>query len=86
MQTGTLVNAINNTFMQIEAENRVKTIRDADGKNRMVIGKWDAKQYGILGSDQNGIRRILIGQAPGDGRSGIWVSKEGVDVIEELEA
>lgn len=86
MHTDTLVNAINDNFRQLEAENRVKAIRDADGKNRMIIGQWDANQYGILGSDAKGVRRILIGQNPKTGVSGIWVSKDGIDVITELMA
>lgn len=86
MDYNTLVSAINNTLMQIEQENRVKAIRDADGKNRMVIGQWDANQYGILASDANGVRRILIGQNPKTGTTGIWVSKPTIDVVNELMA
>lgn len=36
--------------------------------------------YGIVQTDANGIPRIYIGQAPSDGRLGIWVSVPGVDV------
>lgn len=86
MDSSTLTNAINDTFNQIETENRVKVIRDSDGLDRMVIGQWDNTNYGILGSDPKGIRRILIGQNPKTGASGIWVSKENVDVIAELMA
>ena len=57
----------------------------SDGTNeRVTIGKYATSQYGIVGTDIDGNRRILIGQAPDDGRSGIWVSKEGVDVVTEL--
>jgi hypothetical protein len=57
----------------------------SDGtSNRVVIGKYQKGQYGIIGTDVDGDRRILIGSAPDDGRIGIWVSKSGVDVIDEL--
>lgn len=54
----------------------------SDGNStRITLGKYQASQYGLLGTDTDGVRRILIGQSPDDGRSGIWVSKEGEDVI-----
>lgn len=57
----------------------------SDGNtNRLIIGRYTQGQYGIVGLDEDGVRRILIGQAPDDGRTGIWVSKDGVDVITEL--
>lgn len=57
----------------------------SDGtSNRVTIGKYGTSQYGFLGTDSDGVRRILIGQHPVTGVSGIWVSKSGVDVITEL--
>jgi hypothetical protein len=51
----------------------------------MVTGKLPNGRYGILLYDDTGIPRILIGQAPDNGRPGIWVSKENVDVLKALE-
>lgn len=33
---------------------------------------------------QGSIARILIGSHPTDGHAGLWISKTGIDVIEEL--
>lgn len=45
MDTGTLVNAINNNFRQIEAENRTKVIKDEEGTNRILIGRDPRGNY-----------------------------------------
>jgi hypothetical protein len=59
----------------------------SDGSNeRILIGKYGTDSYGIVVSDTNGDKRILIGAHPTLGQSGIWVSKEGIDVIDELSA
>lgn len=65
-------------------------IRLEQGRGRLVI--YDpilqtelnvVDRTGYLFSD--GVnRRIKIGSAPTDGRVGIWTSKPGVDVIDEL--
>lgn len=45
MDMGTLVNAVNNNFRQIEAENRTKVIRDELGSNRIIIGRAPNGEY-----------------------------------------
>lgn len=47
MDTGTLVNAINNNFRQVEAENRTKVVRDEDGNNRVILGRYPDGRYGL---------------------------------------
>lgn len=39
---------------------------------------------GFTYAELDGTNRIHIGAAPNDGRIGDWISKPGVDVIEEL--
>ena len=39
---------------------------------------------GFIYSDNSGLRRILMGAHPTDGRIGDWVSKPTIDVITEL--
>ena len=74
---------INENFRKISDSFNPLNISDGT-TNRITIGKYTTSQYGFLGIDSDGTRRILIGQAPDDGRSGIWVSKVGTDVITEL--
>lgn len=45
MDSGTLVNAINNNFRQVEAENRTKIIKDEDGQQRIIIGRAPNGEY-----------------------------------------
>lgn len=52
MDTGTMVNAINNNFRQIEAESRTKIIRDEDGDNRVIMGRAPNGEYLIAISAQ----------------------------------
>ena len=84
MDQGTQASAINNNFRQIESENRSKTILNSNGVPQLTIGMYGDSNYGIVGYDLDGTRRILIGSSPSDGRIGIWVSKPGIDVIEAL--
>jgi hypothetical protein len=74
---------INENFRKISDSFNPLQISDGTN-NRITLGKYAASQYGFVGTDTDGTRRILIGQSPDDGRSGIWVSKAGVDVITEL--
>lgn len=76
---------INSNFLQLDGETYSKTINRGGGKPAMVTGKLPNGRYGILLYDDTGIPRILIGQAPDNGRPGIWVSKENVDVLKSLE-
>ena len=74
---------INNNFMMLDAETYTKTT--TNGKNsQMVSGKLPNGRYGEVFYDAGGMPRILIGQAPGDGRPGIWITKEGFNVLEEV--
>ena len=74
---------INNNFMMLDAETYAKTI--SNGKNsQMVSGKLSNGRYGEVFYDAGGMPRILIGQAPGDGRPGIWITKEGFNVLDEV--
>lgn len=75
---------VNDNFRQIQSENRTKTIRNEAGTDQLVIGLYAPNKYGIVGLDTDGIRRILIGSSPSDGRIGIWVTKPGIDVIVAL--
>lgn len=45
MDMATLVNAINDTFRQVESENRTKLIKDENGQTRMVLGRAPNGEY-----------------------------------------
>lgn len=76
--------AINNNFMMLDAETYAKTI--SNGKNsQMVSGKLANGRYGEVFYDAGGMPRILIGQAPSNGRPGIWITKAGYDVLKEVD-
>ncbi len=47
MDMGTLVNAINVNFNQLESENRTKIMKDENGINRILIGQNPKKTWGI---------------------------------------
>ena len=53
MEMGTLVNAINNNFNQLESENRTKVIKDENGVNRILLGKSPKGVYGLYISKPN---------------------------------
>lgn len=76
-QTNEMVRALNK-------EQQVKVFKGPNNVNAVVNGKYSDTRYGILIADDAGYRRILVGQHPIDGRPGIWISKENVDVIDEL--
>lgn len=48
MDMGTLVNAVNNNFRQIEAENRTKIVRDENGVDNIILGRMPDSSYGFL--------------------------------------
>lgn len=74
---------INNNFMMLDAETYTKTI--SNGSNsQMVSGKLSNGRYGEVFYDATGMARILIGQAPKDGRPGLWITKPGYDVLKEV--
>lgn len=61
--------------------------RISDGNSdRIVIGRYEGSEYGIIGTDEDGTRRCLIGVNPATGEFGIYVSISGIDVIDELNA
>lgn len=76
---------INDMMRQLNNEQVVKVFKQPGG-NAVVQGKLPSGGYGTLYYDSSNVARILIGQAPDDGRIGIWVSKAGVNVIDELNA
>ena len=47
----------------------------------MQVGKYDDSHYGLLFYDADGVPIILIGQAPDDGRMGMWQAEPGQNVI-----
>ena len=55
-----------------------------NGVIAMQVGKYNATRYGQLFYDSNGVPIILIGQAPDDGRMGIWQVKPGQNVLTQL--
>lgn len=74
---------INHNFMMLDAETYSKTI--SNGKNsQMVSGRLSNDRYGEVFYDSGGMARILIGQAPNDGRPGIWITKPGFNVLDEV--
>lgn len=74
---------INNNFMMLDAEVYTKNI-STGGNTMMSSGKLGSGRYGEVFYDATGTPRILIGQAPGDGRPGIWITKKGYDVTKEV--
>lgn len=76
---------LNNVTRQLNKEQQVKIFKAANNVNGVIIGKYRDGRYGLVISDSTGTRRVLIGQHPVDGRPGNWVSKDGIDVITELE-
>ena len=75
---------INQNFMQLDAEAFTKTVQKG-GNNQVMSGKLPNGKYGLLIYDEGGMPRILIGQAPKDGRPGIWITKNGFDVTIEAQ-
>jgi len=79
--TGQNYSQINDMVRSLNKEQQIKTFNGPGGSPAITIGKYAEGRYGLLISDDTGLRRVLIGQAPDDGRPGSWVSKEGEDVI-----
>lgn len=72
---------INDMVRSLNKEQQVKVFNGPNSTQAVVIGKYADGRYGLLISDSSGTRRVLIGQAPDDGRPGSWISKDGEDVI-----
>lgn len=81
--TKTALQIANRNFMALDAETFTKTITN-NGKTQMSSGRMENGRYGEVFYDAGGMPRILIGQAPGDGRPGIWITKAGYDVLKEV--
>jgi len=79
-----IVRQVNANFRQLDAETSSKTIQGGGGNTAMISGRLPNGKYGEVFYDDNGMPRILIGQAPGDGRPGIWVTKPGFNVLNEV--
>ena len=75
---------LNKNLAALDNEAVTKTFNGASGGNSLVLGKLPNDRYGLLLYDENGIPNILIGQAPDDGRMGIWVADTGENVLELL--
>lgn len=54
---------------------------DISGGGKIVMGAYKSNRFGLVFYDSTGMARILQGQAPDDGRMGLWISKAGQDVI-----
>lgn len=81
--TKTALQTANKNFMMLDAEVFTKTIKQGD-KKQMESGRLSSNRYGEVFYDATGMPRILIGQAPGNGRPGIWITKAGFNVLEEV--
>jgi hypothetical protein len=80
-----VIRRINDNFRQLDAETNSKTIKGTGNNTAMQSGRLPNGRYGEVFYDATGTPRILIGQAPKDGRPGIWVTKEGYNVLNEVE-
>jgi len=80
-----VIRQTNDNFRQLDAETNSKTIIAGGGKNAMLSGRLPNGRYGEVFYDSTGTARILIGQAPKDGRPGIWITKPGFDVLKEVD-
>ena len=81
--TKAALQTVNKNFMMLDAETFTKTIQN-NGANQMESGRLANGRYGEVFYDAGGMPRILIGQAPGNGRPGIWITKAGFNVLEEV--
>ncbi len=79
----TALQQTNKNFMMLDAEAFTKNITKG-GNIQMSSGKLSNGRYGEVFYDAGGMPRILIGQAPNNGRPGIWITKEGYNVLNEV--
>lgn len=79
----TALQITNRNFQALDAEAFTKTI-SSNGNNQMVSGKLPNGRFGEVFYDSGGMPRIYIGQAPNNGRPGIWITKEGYNVLNEV--
>ena len=71
---------INANFAKLDAEAVRKQFGKSNGQS-LIIGLYDGEHYGMLFYDENGVPVQLIGQAPDDGRMGMWTARPGENVI-----
>lgn len=71
---------INDMIRQLNKEQTTKAFKQSGG-NALIQGRYSDNRYGQVYYDSTNTPRILIGQAPDDGRMGIWVSKAGQSVL-----
>lgn len=76
----TLIAQLNKNFAQLDQATVTQVFKKGEN-NAIIFGRYADDRYGLLISDDNGVPRILIGQAPDDGRPGSWISKEGQNVL-----
>ena len=81
--TNDIARVTNKALERFDGESITKTFRQATG-NAVITGRLPYGGYGTLYHDADGVPVILIGQAPGDKRMGIWQAKPGKNEIEEL--
>ena len=81
--TNDIARVTNRALERLDGESVTKTYRQPGG-NAVITGKLPHGGYGTLYYDADGVPVILIGQAPGDKRMGIWQVEPGKNVIEEL--
>lgn len=82
-----VVRQLNEWAAEISNEKITQVQRGEDGSVRIVQGLQDVNGTRVVGTvyyDNDDVPRIFIGLSPDDNRPGIWVSKEGVDVVSEL--
>ena len=86
----TKIDGSNNTITIVAPDGSIVGLGAIPGSTTKQFGYFLVNANGKLASttingtttqyDSNGIPRIIIGQAPNDGRVGIWVSKTGLSV------
>lgn len=79
----TALQTVNKNFQTLDAETFTKTIQN-NGNAQMVSGRLPNGRFGEVFYDAGGMPRILIGQAPNNARPGIWITKEGFNVLNEV--
>ena len=82
-----LVRQLNEWAAEISNEKLTIVQRGEDGEVRIVQGSQIINGVRLVGTvyyDTSNIPRILIGLHPTTNLPGIWISKDGIDVITEL--
>ncbi len=80
---GQNIGQINDVTRQLNKEQVTKVYKGPNNTNAITIGKY-GEGYGFLQANTSGEKHILLGQAPNDGREGLWIISDGYDVIQDL--